>query len=880
MQSQQYLCKNKQRNELVRNPRDKNGNPITPKINGVDFLEVNALDQKTLCIHFIHNLPNAQNNPVPNNPDLSLTKENFILEGGERIRDISVDKVKLTDENVLTVTVNKAGDFSSYRLRLVASHDNLNVPEGFDPQLSEVSFSFKAACPNDFDCKQVSVCYSEKVPEPEINYLAKDYASFRQLILDRLALLMPEWKERSSADLGMVLVELLAYVGDYLSYQQDAIATEAYLGTARKRISVRRHARLVDYRIQDGCNARVWIHVKVSSESTGSKHPVLRTGTKILTRRAGKKTLIKPGSSEYLEALEEDGEIFEVMHPVTLYSDHNELHFYTWGETECCLLKGSTRATLKNNYPNLKAGEILIFKERFGPPTGKEEDADPSHRHAVCLTKIVSKNSKGFPLTDPLNDQEITEIEWHAEDALPFPLCISTGSTESKNVSIALGNIVLADHGYTIDCPEFLGTVPKPHLCKVNLSRSGSFLVKTGSESETKVEKITVPPRFWPHLKRKPLTHAAPNPLASDKTNICESASSAMCWEMKDVLPEIALYGKLNTEPETQKSCNKGTNEPQFDQAGSEIWKPAFDLLNSDLRSNPENREFVVEIEGDRTAYLRFGDGIYGARPEPDTDFFAVYRLGNGAAGNVGAETLVHIVSDISEIDSISNPLPARGGQEPESIEDVRKNAPSAFRIRQERAVTAKDYEELTFRYGGIQQAIATFRWTGSWNTVFVNDDRLKGVKVDPEFETKLSRHLENYRMAGQDVEIDSPRYVPLEIEMQVCIKQEYFRSAVKEALLQLFSNRTLPDGRLGVFHPDNFTFGQSVHISPFIAAAQSVSGVASVKITAFQRQGNPSDEALNDGELKLDRLEIARLDNDPNFPDMGVFRLRMEGGK
>lgn len=887
MQSQ-YLCKNKQRRKLVRNPKDKDGNPITPKINGIDYLEVDALDQKTLYVYFIHNLPEAQNNPVPNNPGLSLTKENFIFEGGERIRDVSVDTIKRTAENVLTtvenvltITVNKAGDFSPYKLRLVTSHDNLDALEGFDPQLSEVSFSFKAACPNDFDCKQANVCYAKKIPEPEINYLAKDYASFRQLILDRLALLMPEWKERSSADLGMVIVELLAYVGDYLSYQQDAIATEAYLGTARKRISVRRHARLIDYQIRDGCNARVWVHVKVSpKESTGTESPVLPTGTRIFTRRAGKKTLIKPGSSEYLEALKEDGEIFEVMYPVALYSDHNEFHFYTWGELECCLPKGSTRATLKKNYPNLKAGDVLIFKERIGPLTCKEEDADPSRRHAVCLTKAVSKTSKGSPLTDPLNDQEITEIEWHTEDALPFPLCISTESIESGDVSLALGNIVLADHGYTIDSPEFLGTVPKSHLCKVNLSRSESCSVKTGNGSGTKVEKDPVPPRFWPYLKERPLTHAAPARLAADKPGICESASSAMSWEMKEVLPKITLYGKLNNETETQEfNYNKGTIEPQFNQAGSELWEPAFDLLNSDPHSNPEKKEFAVEIEGDGTAYLRFGDKTYGARPESGTDFFAIYRLGNGVAGNVGAETLVHLVSDTPEIESISNPLPARGGQEPESIEDVRKNAPRAFR-RQERVVTAKDYEEITCRYGGIQQAAATFRWTGSWNTVFVNVDRLQGVKVDPEFETELSRHLENYRMAGQDVEIDSPRYVPLKVEMQVCVKKEYFRSAVKEALLHLFSNRTLPDGTPGMFHPDNFTFGQSVHISPFIAAAQSVSGVASVKVTAFQRQENPNDEALKEGELKLGRLEIARLDNDPNFPDMGVFKLRMEGGK
>ena len=58
---------------------------------------------------------------------------------------------------------------------------------------------------------------------------------------------------------------MLAYVGDHLSYQQDAVATEAYLGTARRRVSVRRHARLVDYAMHDGCNARAWVQVQVNA---------------------------------------------------------------------------------------------------------------------------------------------------------------------------------------------------------------------------------------------------------------------------------------------------------------------------------------------------------------------------------------------------------------------------------------------------------------------------------------------------------------------------------------------------------------------------------------------------------------------------------------
>jgi hypothetical protein len=115
---------------------------------------------------------------------------------------------------------------------------------------------------------------------------------------------------------------------------------------------------------------------------------------------------------------------------------------------------------------------------------------------------------------------------------------------------------------------------------------------------------------------------------------------------------------------------------------------------------------------------------------------------------------------------------------------------------------------------------------------------------------------------------------------MVVCVKQDYFASDVKRALLEVFSNRILPDGRRGVFHPDNFSFAQPVHLSPLYAAAQAVPGVDSVEITRFQRQGLDSNDAIETGRLDLDRLEIARLDNDPNFPERGVFTLEMRGGR
>jgi predicted phage baseplate assembly protein len=324
-----------------------------------------------------------------------------------------------------------------------------------------------------------------------------------------------------------------------------------------------------------------------------------------------------------------------------------------------------------------------------------------------------------------------------------------------------------------------------------------------------------------------------------------------------------------------------------LDEAGVvERWRPRRDLLSS----GPRRREFVAETENDGATYLRFGDDRFGSRPAEDARLTATYRVGNGQSGNVGAESLVHvasndpaIVTDLSNspIVSIRNPIAASGGTEPESLERVRQDAPEAFRTK-ERAVTMDDYAEISRTRCGseVQRAAATQRWTGSWHTVFVTVDRFGGKRVDKKFEQGLRRCLERYRMAGHDLEVDAPLFVSLEVEMVVCVKRGYLASDVKRALLTRFSNKLQPNGERGVFHPENFTFGQSVFASALYAAAQAVEGVDSVDITVFQRQGDDATSGLQDGRLDFGRLEIARLDNDPDFSEHGVFKVDVRGGR
>ena len=86
--------------------------------------------------------------------------------------------------------------------------------------------------------------------------------------------------------------------------------------------------------------------------------------------------------------------------------------------------------------------------------------------------------------------------------------------------------------------------------------------------------------------------------------------------------------------------------------------------------------------------------------------------------------------------------MPARGGIDPETAAQIRRDAPQAFRT-QERAVTPDDYAAITERYAGVQRAAARLRWTGSWHTVFVTVDRVGGEPLDAAFTDPLARTRE-----------------------------------------------------------------------------------------------------------------------------------------
>jgi hypothetical protein len=840
-----------------------------PDLNGIDRVEVDPSDHRILSVFFIRPVPPANAANPADTADafgISAQPSRIAIEGGTRIVGVKTAtvtrKIDADGTPYLEVVTDRPGDFSVYTLRIDG------VP-ALDRYFSVIRFSFMAACPIDVDCRHVVPCEPRLLTEPLLDYMAKDYASFRRMLLDLLPQLNPGWVERNPSDLGMALLELLAYEGDRLSYFQDAVANEAYLETVRHRISARRHARLIDYRMHDGRNAWTYVHLGVNAACT------LAQGTKMVTRIVAPLVgaVVAPDremddAAITVEALGTDpalasAVVFEAAHGAALDPSNNEIMIHAWGNDDCCLPAGITEAYLfaaPNGVnvvrPAIAAGDALLFEEVRDPLRGVESMADRTHRQVVMVTNVQNTDDPLFQTT--LLDGELRpsapgdpalpllRVQWGRGDALRFPLCLSARRPDVgliRNVSVARGNLVLADHGLTTSETINLG-IP-----------------------------LDAGPGYRLGLSRGPLTlECEPDDLAYDPTTARPNVERRdLSCSPREARPAVAVLATFPGEVE--------------------LWTPVPDLLDS----TPFDTSFVAEIDDDGRAILRFGDAEYGRMIDGATGFAAVYRVGNGRAGNVGHDSLFHVAlpggsSATGRIETVRNPIAATGGVDAETIEEVRRLAPDAFRAEQFRAVTEADYRAAALKRPEVSGAVAAFRWTGSWYTVFVGIDPTDPSDVEtgptglprlrPAFERLIRAQLTRYRLAGYDLELRPPRFAPVELDLDVCVSGGHFRGDVLRAIRDAMGNRTLPGGRLGFFHPSNFTFGQAVYASRIYAAVEAVEGVDSLVIIRFRRYGQVDNGELETGRLPIGPWEIAQLDNDPNFLEHGVLRLTVRGGK
>jgi predicted phage baseplate assembly protein len=441
--------------------------------NGVDAVEVHE-GGRGLLVFFLEHAPR------------DLRRGNVRIDappGARPVRAVELRRATESDrelEDRLIVVLDQSGSAGSYRLSIVAEQPDgtpgTRPHHGIDPRYSGAEFVFDVDAPR---ALIVAAPNGRPGGDDSVSYLARDYEALRQLMFDRLAVTIPDWTERHIPDIWITLVELLAYVGDDLSYYEDAVATEAYLQTARRRVSIRRHARLVDYRLHEGCNARTWVCLEVSA-------PVALPLDRVRFAAVGAYLYDRPPLIDAATFGADTLASFQQYSPLAarpgvaagavaqLYPAHGGIQLWSWGEPDSHLTVGATSAFLVDGAPatdesgtpkrqlELRAGDVILLEETADPTAPGVGPSDPSHRQLVRLTDVRRR-------VDALYGQPLMEVRWAPEDALTFELAVMAGG---KSCGQASGNVVLVAHGVRCDEPLQLAN---PSLKHAGLSHSTPF---------------------------------------------------------------------------------------------------------------------------------------------------------------------------------------------------------------------------------------------------------------------------------------------------------------------------------------------------------------------------------------------------------------------
>ncbi|OPY51007.1 MAG: Baseplate J-like protein [Methanosaeta sp. PtaU1.Bin112] len=824
----------------------------------------------------------------------------FPIKGGRRLPAGSEPgQVRVTaasdldsQQPVLNLTVSPIGDYSTYTLAINPEDTRFSI----DPLFGKIDFKFRPGCFR-IDCAPEWEPAPPPQDNPAIDYLAKDYHSFKHTLIAAMEQRVPGWLPSSEADLDQVLIELFSAAADELSDYQDRVMNEAYLFTARKRVSLARHARLMDYHIHQGNQASTWLALEISGTAsiglptgfmiwTGGETQVASSAVFMADRDHSfaldlefKEILdqFDPSGGNLSEDLREvfaahdiglspsariekrnerdewaildetEGKIYlikKILNKLFVYSPHlypllNRLALYTWDGSIPSLAAGSSTADLQpldaSGLPLID--EISINEVRDLIRSGKVQ-------HLLIQEWLNPATGLGAG-SDPGKRQLLRLLSGvQGAESLRDPVA----GAWFVRVRWREEDALRANYCFTVSCPD------GKHE-NISLFHGNLIAVCHG----------------WP-------LHAIfkdpDEPLLSE---------DELHYEMTDRggtvcrLPQAPL--SYRDTPLGGEVPPRSTLKVEVVSAGeSDPWEEVISLVHSD-GSAEGGDHFLVETDEAGMSLLRFGNDDNGRKLPEGAEVHCFCQLGHGLDGNIGAGALRYFDTSIyPEIQSVWNPFDVVNGRAPEPAADIIRRAPEAYRSRQLRAVTLQDYENRAQELPEVARAAARYAWTGSWRTVQVAVDPAGTAELSDELRDEVAGHLQAVGLIGEDLEIRGPSFVPLDIKVTLCVHQDYWTEDIRFILGQEFSEGYTPDGRRAFFHPDRWSFGQGLHSSQIIGRIQQIKGIDHVVSVTIKRW---NEDAIGREEIaELRSNEIIRVRNDPDHMEDGFMTFVIGGGR
>lgn len=239
------------------------------------------------------------------------------------------------------------------------------------------------------------------------------------------------------------------------------------------------------------------------------------------------------------------------------------------------------------------------------------------------------------------------------------------------------------------------------------------------------------------------------------------------------------------------------------------------------------DRQFITDTDDDGNVTVIFGDGKHGTRiPTGKANIKATYRYGIGKAGNVRAGQISQLATHPLGAQGVINPLPASGGADRDSADQVRHNAPIAV-MALDRLVSTQDYADFARDYAGISKADAMRISDGRRLCVHLTIAGKDDIPIDrnSDLYRNLLQSLQRYGDPQIPIAIALRKTKLLVLSARVALQPDYAWEAVAP---------TLRSALLDAFSFDRRELAQSAYLSEAIEVLQNTVGVAYVNVDYF----------------------------------------------
>lgn len=259
----------------------------------------------------------------------------------------------------------------------------------------------------------------------------------------------------------------------------------------------------------------------------------------------------------------------------------------------------------------------------------------------------------------------------------------------------------------------------------------------------------------------------------------------------------------------------------------------------------PDERSYTLDTDEQGRNFVVFGDGSRGARlPSGQNNVRATYRQGLGEDGNVGANTLTQLVSRPLGLKSVSNPLAAEGGTDPEDRSNAQRTMPLGTRTLG-RAVSLLDYEDFARAFTGVAKAQAQVLHLPVGPTIAITIAGPDGTPL-----TSTNPVWNNLRLALRD---NGDPHVNVKL---LSFESSTFRIGLKVKRDRAYAIASvLADVETALREHYSFdarALGQPVLLSDVIAVTHSVPGVVAVDVDFLYGGTAPSSQVAESRQTRL----------------------------